>query len=426
MDYVKIRKKRSLPKHPRYDYDEDGLAVRRTRNLRRQIRHFNNNSSNETKQHKLLTQRNSGLQQNLNIRGLDKGGLDKEGLNKEGLNKQLKNNLANHKSFAFDHNKIVKSFINNLVKEYRNIPKSNQIPYTLKPFDLANTPPGTHIMADSHFDIIHGPSIPITHHGIYLGDGKVIHYTTNPDNTNMLFDKGKVFVDSIEDFTDDISKIRAVEYPDGLVSRSTEDIINAALSREGEAKYNVLFNNCEQFANKSITGKAVSNQVERWVDLANRTVVPVGKAIYSTGVKYGVDKLWDVIDHYPQERVDQVGEKIGKTIGGIGGEFVSKTIIDPIPIVGPILGPPVSAISEKMGEVIGGRYHEIPTAFEKVGEFYKRKAEEEGTIDPFRIFGLSPHIIDLMAIIERMITGESKLFEKPDEHPGGEVFSGSL
>ena len=57
MDYSRIRKKRSLPKHPRYYYDEDRLAIRRARNLRRQIRHSinnnNNNSSNESKQHKL-------------------------------------------------------------------------------------------------------------------------------------------------------------------------------------------------------------------------------------------------------------------------------------------------------------------------------------------------------------------------------------
>lgn len=414
MDYSKIRKKRSLPKHPRLYYDLDQLAIRRARNLRRQIRHSinNNNSTTESKQHKLLTRRNSGLQQNLNIQGLDK----------EGLDKQQKNRLANHKSFAFDQNKIVESFIHNLAIEYQNIPKSNQIQYGLKPFDLANTPPGTHIMVDSNFEFFNGPSIPITHHGIYLGDGKVVHYTTNPDNRNILFDKGKVFLDSIEDFTDDISKIRAVEYPDGLVSRSTEDIINAALSREGEAKYNVLFNNCEHFANKSITGKAVSNQVERWVDLGNKTVVPVAKAAYGVGVKYGIDKLWDVIDHYPQERIDQVGEKIGKTIGAIGGEIVSKTLVEPIPYVGPILGPPVSAISEKMGEVIGGRYREIPTALEKVDEYVKRMEEEEGKKSLFRLLGGRDPALDLIAVTERMVTGESNLFA----NPGGKVFSGTL
>lgn len=421
MDYSKIRKKRSLPKHPRYYYDRDRLAIRRARNLRRQIRHsINNNnssSSNESKQHKLLTRRNSGLQQNLNIWGLDKQGLDKRG-----LDIQQKNRHANHKSFAFDRNKIVESFINNLAIEYQNIPKSNQIQYALKPFDLANTPPGTHILVDSNFDFFYGPSIPIKHHGIYLGDGKVIHYTTNPDNTNMLFDKGKVFVESIENFTDDISKIQAVDYPDGLVSKSTEEIINTALSREGEAKYNVLFNNCEHFANKSITGKAVSNQVERWKDLGNKTVVPIAKAAYGAGVKYGIDKLWDVVDHYPQERIDQVGEQIGRTVGAIGGQIVSKTLVEPIPYVGPILGPPVSAISEKMGEVVGGRYREIPTALLKVDEYIERLEEESGKKTLFSLLGLRDPVLDLISVTERMITGESNLFEDP----GGKVYSGKL
>lgn len=425
MDYSKIRKKRSLPKHPRLYYDWDRLAIRRARNLRRQIRHSinnNNKSSNESKQHKLLTRRNSGLQQNLNVRGLDIQGLDTRVLDKQGLDKQQKNSHANHKSFAFDRNKIVESFINNLAIEYQNIPKSNQIQYALKPFDLANTPPGTHILVDSNFDFFYGPSIPIKHHGIYLGDGKVIHYTTNPDNTNMLFDKGKVFVESIENFTDDISKIQAVEYPDGLVSKSTEDIINTALSREGEAKYNVLFNNCEHFANKSITGKAVSNQVERWKDLGNKTVVPIAKAAYGAGVKYGIDKLWDVVDHYPQERIDQVGEQIGKTVGAIGGQIVSKTLVEPIPYVGPILGPPVSAISEKMGEVVGGRYREIPTALLKVDEYIERLEEESGKKTLFSLLGARDPVLDLISVTERMITGESNLFEDP----GGKVYSGSL
>ena len=418
MDYSRIRKKRSLPKHPRLYYDRDRLAIRRARNLRRQIRHSinnNNSSSNESKQHKLLTRRNSGLQQNLNKRGLDIRGLDKRG-----LDIQQKNRHANHKSFAFDRNKIVESFINNLAIEYQNIPKSNQIQYALKPFDLANTPPGTHILVDSNFDFFYGPSIPIKHHGIYLGDGKIIHYTTNPDPNS--FDKGKVFVESIENFTDDISKIQAVEYPDGLVSKSTEEIINTALSREGEAKYNVLFNNCEHFANKSITGKAVSNQVERWKDLGNKTVVPIAKAAYGAGVKYGIDKLWDVVDHYPQERIDQVGEQIGKTVGAIGGQIVSKTLVEPIPYVGPILGPPVSAISEKMGEVVGGRYREIPTALLKVDEYKERLEEESGKKTLFSLLGLRDPVLDLIAVTERMITGESKLFEDP----GGKVYSGSL
>ena len=418
MDYSRIRKKRSLPKHPRLYYDWDRLAIRRARNLRRQIRHSinnNNSSSNESKQHKLLTRRNSGLQQNLNKRGLDIRGLDKRG-----LDIQQKNRHPNHKSFAFDRNKIAESFINNLALEYQNIPKSNQIQYALKPFDLANTPPGTHILVDSSFEFFNGPSVPIKHHGIYLGDGKIIHYTTNPD-PNAL-DKGKVFVESIENFTDDISKIQAVEYPDGLVSKSTEEIINTALSREGEAKYNVLFNNCEHFANKSITGKAVSNQVERWKDLGNKTVVPIAKAAYGAGVKYGVDKLWDVIDHYPQERIDQVGEQIGRTVGAIGGQIVSKTLVEPIPYVGPILGPPVSAISEKMGEVVGGRYREIPTALLKVDEYKERLEEESGKKTLHSLIGLRDPILDLIAITERMITGESNLFE----NPGGKVYSGSL
>ena len=56
-------------------------------------------------------------------------------------------------------------------------------------------------------------------------------------------------------------------------------------------------------------------------------------------------------------------KKIGKTIGAIGGEIVSKTLVEPIPYVGPILGPPVQ-FQKKMGEVIG-RYRKSPPLLKK-------------------------------------------------------------
>ena len=87
-----------------------------------------------------------------------------------------------------------------------------------------------------------------THHGIYYGDNKVIHYYNNKiRRTSLLkFSQGQ--------------KIYVKEYkkcaPASLV-------VKRAKSRKGEKLYNLIFNNCEHFAYWCKTGKHKSEQVEK-------------------------------------------------------------------------------------------------------------------------------------------------------------------
>lgn len=75
-----------------------------------------------------------------------------------------------------------------------------------------------------------------THHGIYIGNGRVIHYLLK-----------NVQSDSLETFADG-AKIRIVPSSESPVQFSPQEIVNRARSRLGEDKYNLIFNNCEHFA----------------------------------------------------------------------------------------------------------------------------------------------------------------------------------
>lgn len=99
--------------------------------------------------------------------------------------------------------------------------------------------PGMHVVAHR---------IGYQHHGIYIGEGKVIAY---------LLDTG-VTVCSWEQFVDGDS-VTVYEHDDAQYS--ADEIVQRALSRVGEDDYNLVFNNCEHFANWCITGNAKSYQV---------------------------------------------------------------------------------------------------------------------------------------------------------------------
>ena len=99
--------------------------------------------------------------------------------------------------------------------------------------------PGMHVVAHR---------IGYQHHGIYIGDGQVVAY---------LLDTG-VTVCSWSTFADG-DKVTVYEHDDALYS--ADEIVDRALDRVGEDDYNLVFNNCELFANWCITGQAKSYQV---------------------------------------------------------------------------------------------------------------------------------------------------------------------
>ncbi len=93
-----------------------------------------------------------------------------------------------------------------------------------------------------------------THHGLYAGNGQVIHYE-GPDMGQPL---GLVSKVSLSLFSDG-EEIRVQDYP--LRVYDAEESVVRAEKRMGEELYNLFLNNCEHFVVSCIMGVPFSKQV---------------------------------------------------------------------------------------------------------------------------------------------------------------------
>jgi hypothetical protein len=89
-----------------------------------------------------------------------------------------------------------------------------------------------------------------THHGIYVGNGCVVHYSGFAE----MFKKGKIELTSIDDFIGEAKDLYRVKYPAKCEVFSDDEICERALSRLNENNYNLITNNCEHFATWCVTG----------------------------------------------------------------------------------------------------------------------------------------------------------------------------
>lgn len=97
-----------------------------------------------------------------------------------------------------------------------------------------------------------------SHHGIYCGNGKVVHYS----GFAQAFKKGALEVTTLEMFLGDETECYIVKYPSHKIKYSRSEIVDRAFSRVGEDSYNLAFNNCEHFATWCVTGRSESQQVQ--------------------------------------------------------------------------------------------------------------------------------------------------------------------
>ena len=117
-------------------------------------------------------------------------------------------------------------------------------------------------------DHIKSKRLAYSHHGIYLGNKIVAHYSGLCENLSG----GPVEVCSIEKFKSGSDLI--LEKRKGNI-RSPQ----RALSRLGEKKYNLIKNNCEHFASWASQGKNKSTQVENAKKAINTLIllIPASK-----------------------------------------------------------------------------------------------------------------------------------------------------
>ena len=101
------------------------------------------------------------------------------------------------------------------------------------------------------------------HHGIDLGDGTIAHYLEGRE----------ILRSPLEEFKRGL-ETSVVEHdrpsPAGVTLRR-------AMSRIGEQRYNLLFNNCEHFASWCKTGRHQSGQVESFLHTTSLGALAIGQ-----------------------------------------------------------------------------------------------------------------------------------------------------
>lgn len=106
------------------------------------------------------------------------------------------------------------------------------------------------------------------HHGIYIGNNQVIHYSGFAE----AFNKGCIEQTTLEKFLGGRDQFTVVNYPSNKVLYTNQQIVERAYRCLGEDHYNLVFNNCEHFACWCVTGEKRSEQV-RNVMLHSSTAV---------------------------------------------------------------------------------------------------------------------------------------------------------
>lgn len=101
------------------------------------------------------------------------------------------------------------------------------------------------------------------HHGIYVTDDEVIHFTGDDDDSVLDWSKAHVIRTDLAKFLDGGTAEVKVYNEDELADLyPVEGIVNYARACLGDDGYHLIFNNCEHFANVCTLGRFRSRQVE--------------------------------------------------------------------------------------------------------------------------------------------------------------------
>lgn len=111
-------------------------------------------------------------------------------------------------------------------------------------------------------DHIRVKSKQLYHHGIYIGNDEVVEFG-HPFDMYQDHSLIKVMKSKVEDFLNGgFLEVRIYTKKELKKKFSNDLIIERALSKIGEGDYNLLYNNCEHFANFCVFGIKESKQVD--------------------------------------------------------------------------------------------------------------------------------------------------------------------
>lgn len=112
------------------------------------------------------------------------------------------------------------------------------------------------------------------HHGIYIGDNRVVHY----GGLARGLRRGPVEMVTVKEFTQGRALWLIAETSPYFTG---SEVASRAMSRVGENRYHVLTNNCEHFCEWCVRAEPRSRQVDAWLTAPRRilkaAIEPVGK-----------------------------------------------------------------------------------------------------------------------------------------------------
>ena len=101
------------------------------------------------------------------------------------------------------------------------------------------------------------------HHGLYEGDGMVIHFAGPSMEQLVEPDLVTVRRDTLDDFGAGRNiEVRKYTFAEKLKKNPVSKTLKLAEARLGEKGYDIIYNNCEHFVNACVFGKAYSTQID--------------------------------------------------------------------------------------------------------------------------------------------------------------------
>lgn len=122
-------------------------------------------------------------------------------------------------------------------------------------------------------DVVYASRGLYKHYGIYVGNGRVVHFAA-PGGNELDASRAEIVETSLAEFLKgaDLS----VEYTGRVSPFAPDEVVRRARSRvgRGRGEYDLVFNNCEHFAHWCRYGERDSKQVRDVV----KTIASIGAA----------------------------------------------------------------------------------------------------------------------------------------------------
>eukprot|EP00736_Rhodelphis_marinus_P009500 Rmarinus@m.29263 len=139
-----------------------------------------------------------------------------------------------------------------------------------------------------HIRILRGAGIQYYHHGIYVGENAVIHYSGpampwNTEGPKLKF--AQIMKTNFEAFLGRSSMLD-VEVVEHINPFPVEKVIQLAEKFVGRKEYNLFWNNCEHFATFCKIGKGHSTQIESVANVLCGLKLSVSDTLHSVPTKH--------------------------------------------------------------------------------------------------------------------------------------------